>query len=316
MALFEAQVTSRHLDLVARWLRGRGQGYYTISSAGHEANATVAAALRPSIRPSSTTGPAGSTCAAAMQVPGPRSPPGRAARPGRGHRRADGRRPPQGLRPPRPGGHPADLDDRVPPAPGRRGGVQHRSGAPARCPVGLADDAIAVCSFGDASANHSTATGRHQHGVPHRSPAPAPALCCSCARTTASASACARRPAGSRPPTGTGPTCAGSRPTACDPVATHRGGGRRRPTGSGPSGRRPSCTCAPSGSWPTPARTWRPRTARPAEIRDDYARDPILGTARCSASPAWRPPPRSSTTTSASAPRCGTWPRSARPAPS
>ena len=45
--LFEAQATSRHLDHTARWLRGQGRGYYTIGSAGHESNAAVALALRP-----------------------------------------------------------------------------------------------------------------------------------------------------------------------------------------------------------------------------------------------------------------------------
>jgi 2-oxoisovalerate dehydrogenase E1 component len=45
----EAQVTSRILDHTARWLRSQhGIGYYTIGSAGHESNAIVAAALRPS----------------------------------------------------------------------------------------------------------------------------------------------------------------------------------------------------------------------------------------------------------------------------
>jgi 2-oxoisovalerate dehydrogenase E1 component len=47
LALFDAQVTSRHLDLAARWLRGFGEGYYTIGSSGHEGNAAVAEALRP-----------------------------------------------------------------------------------------------------------------------------------------------------------------------------------------------------------------------------------------------------------------------------
>ncbi|MFU8850035.1 transketolase C-terminal domain-containing protein [Micromonospora sp. SL1-18] len=47
LALFDAQVTSRLLDLAGRWLRGFGEGYYTIGSAGHEGNAAVAAALRP-----------------------------------------------------------------------------------------------------------------------------------------------------------------------------------------------------------------------------------------------------------------------------
>jgi len=45
--LFEAQAGSRHLDLAARWLRARDRGYYTIGSAGHEGNAVVAAATRP-----------------------------------------------------------------------------------------------------------------------------------------------------------------------------------------------------------------------------------------------------------------------------
>ncbi|MFC4150536.1 thiamine pyrophosphate-dependent enzyme [Micromonospora mangrovi] len=47
LALFDAQVTSRQLDLAGRWLRGFGEGFYTIGSAGHEGNAAVAAALRP-----------------------------------------------------------------------------------------------------------------------------------------------------------------------------------------------------------------------------------------------------------------------------
>ncbi|MFC4134452.1 thiamine pyrophosphate-dependent enzyme [Hamadaea flava] len=46
LRLFDAQMTSRHLDLAARWLRGFGEGYYTIGSSGHEGNAAVAEALR------------------------------------------------------------------------------------------------------------------------------------------------------------------------------------------------------------------------------------------------------------------------------
>ena len=44
--LFDAQLTSRHLDLAARWLRSFNEGFYTIGSSGHEGNAAVAAALR------------------------------------------------------------------------------------------------------------------------------------------------------------------------------------------------------------------------------------------------------------------------------
>jgi 2-oxoisovalerate dehydrogenase E1 component len=46
LELFSAQLSSRHVDLAARWLRGREAGYYTIGSSGHEGNAAVAAALR------------------------------------------------------------------------------------------------------------------------------------------------------------------------------------------------------------------------------------------------------------------------------
>ncbi|HRI96796.1 MAG TPA: thiamine pyrophosphate-dependent enzyme, partial [Nocardioides sp.] len=46
-AYFSAQVQSRHLDLAMRWLQSIGEGFYTIGSAGHEANAAVAVALRP-----------------------------------------------------------------------------------------------------------------------------------------------------------------------------------------------------------------------------------------------------------------------------
>src|SRR5512144_1340619 len=45
--LFDAQVASRHLDYAARALRARNEGFYTIGSSGHEGNAAVAAALRP-----------------------------------------------------------------------------------------------------------------------------------------------------------------------------------------------------------------------------------------------------------------------------
>ena len=44
--LFGAQLASRHLDLAARWLQSRGFGYYTIGSSGHEGNAAIAAAVR------------------------------------------------------------------------------------------------------------------------------------------------------------------------------------------------------------------------------------------------------------------------------
>lgn len=47
LRLFDAQLGSRHLDLAARRLQAEGKGYYTIGSSGHEGNVTVAHALRP-----------------------------------------------------------------------------------------------------------------------------------------------------------------------------------------------------------------------------------------------------------------------------
>jgi 2-oxoisovalerate dehydrogenase E1 component len=44
--IFDAQLASRHLDAAARWMRSRNSGFYTIGSSGHESNAAVAAALR------------------------------------------------------------------------------------------------------------------------------------------------------------------------------------------------------------------------------------------------------------------------------
>ncbi len=46
--LFHTQIMSRHGDLLARKLRARGESFYTIGSAGHEGNAAIAQAFRPS----------------------------------------------------------------------------------------------------------------------------------------------------------------------------------------------------------------------------------------------------------------------------
>jgi 2-oxoisovalerate dehydrogenase E1 component len=46
LEIFDAQLASRHLDAAARWMRSRNSGFYTIGSSGHESNAAVAAALR------------------------------------------------------------------------------------------------------------------------------------------------------------------------------------------------------------------------------------------------------------------------------
>ncbi len=158
-SLFTAQVQSRVLDHTARWLRGSGRGFYTIGSAGHESNAAVAAALR-------VTDPAllhyrsgGFYCARALQVPG-----------------HDGVRdvlagllaladePISGGRHKVFGHHDlaiipqtSTISSHLP----RALGVAFAIGRAKRLGIAGAwpDDALAVCSFGDASANHSTAQG-------------------------------------------------------------------------------------------------------------------------------------------------------------
>jgi 2-oxoisovalerate dehydrogenase E1 component len=46
-AIWRAQVRSRLCDFAARYLQGTGRGFYSIASAGHESNAAVALALEP-----------------------------------------------------------------------------------------------------------------------------------------------------------------------------------------------------------------------------------------------------------------------------
>jgi 2-oxoisovalerate dehydrogenase E1 component len=161
LSLFDAQIASRHLDHAARWLRSRGLGFYTIGSAGHEGNAAVAAALRPTDPALLHYRSGGFYLARARQVDD---------------------RPLAGVRDVLAGllattdepiaggrhkvfGHP-DLDvipqtstiaSHLPRALGVAFAIDRarRLNLPTRWSL----DSIAVCSFGDASANHSTAQG-------------------------------------------------------------------------------------------------------------------------------------------------------------
>ena len=47
LEILESMIASRHLDLAARVLKSRGEGFYTIGASGHECNAAVAAAAHP-----------------------------------------------------------------------------------------------------------------------------------------------------------------------------------------------------------------------------------------------------------------------------
>ena len=157
--LFDAQLGSRHLDLAARWLRSQNKGYYTIGSAGHESNAAVAAALRPTDPALLHYRSGGFYLARAKQVPG--SDPLRdvllglvaaTEEPISGGRHKVFGRLELNVIP-----QTSTIASHLPRAVGVAFSIARtrKLGVESPWPA----DALAVCSFGDASANHSTAVG-------------------------------------------------------------------------------------------------------------------------------------------------------------
>jgi len=159
IALFDAQAGSRHLDLAARYLRADGHGFYTIGSAGHEANAAVGAVSRRDDPALLHYRSGAFYLARAAQVPG--SEPLRDVLLGLV---AASDEPISGGRHKVFGNHDlavipqtSTIASHLPRAVGiafsigRAGKLDVRSPWPA--------DAIVVASFGDASASHSTAAG-------------------------------------------------------------------------------------------------------------------------------------------------------------
>ena len=157
--VFEAQATSRHLDFVARELQQAGRGFYTIGSAGHESNALVAMALRPTDPALLHYRSGGFYLARAQQVPG--STPirdvlqglmGLADEPIAGARHKVFGHPDLAVIP-----QTSTIASHLPRAVGLAVALHraHRLKVDCEWPP----DAVVVCSFGDASANHSTAAG-------------------------------------------------------------------------------------------------------------------------------------------------------------
>ncbi|MCP3912739.1 MAG: MFS transporter [Actinomycetia bacterium] len=159
--LFEAQVTSRILDHTARWLRQtRTLGYYTIGSAGHEANAAVALALRPTDPALLHYRSGGFYAARATQIDG-QDPVGDVLR-GMLARSTD---PIAGGRHKVFGNHnlgivpqTSTIASHLPRAVGLAISLG-RDDPPGTLDSPWPRDSIAVCSLGDASLNHSTAQG-------------------------------------------------------------------------------------------------------------------------------------------------------------
>jgi 2-oxoisovalerate dehydrogenase E1 component len=157
--LFDAQLGSRHLDLAARELQATGAGFYTIGSAGHEGNAAVAAALRPTDPALLHYRSGAFYLERARQVPG--QDPLRHVLLGLV---AAADEPIAGGRHKVFGNHDlsvipqtSTIASHLPRAMGVAFALERAA------KLGVAGpwppDAVVVCSFGDASANHSTATG-------------------------------------------------------------------------------------------------------------------------------------------------------------
>ena len=160
VSLFRAACLTRALDRTSRAMQRAGQGFYTIGSSGHEGMAAVAAALRPTDMAFLHYRDAAFQIARADQVPGETalwdmllSFAASAEDPISG-----GRHKVLGSRalmiPPQTSTIASHLPKAV--------GAAYSIGAARRMRPEhaiLPDDALVMCSFGDASANHSTAQG-------------------------------------------------------------------------------------------------------------------------------------------------------------
>ena len=164
LPLLDAQLASRWLDVAARRMRAADEGFYTIGSAGHEANAAVALATRPTDPALLHYRSGGFYLARSGQAGRARARhPRRAPRPRRARDEpiAGGRH--------KVFGHPdlavipqtSTIASHLPRALGVAWAIGRQQRLPARLrtPLRWPDDALVVASFGDASANHSTATG-------------------------------------------------------------------------------------------------------------------------------------------------------------
>lgn len=152
----DAQIQSRHLDLALRWLQAQQEGFYTIGSSGHESNAAVALALRPTDPALLHYRSGGFYAARAGQVAGstPIADVLHSAAASRQDPISGGRHKVFGHR---------DLNI-IPQTSTIASHLPRAMGLAFALDRGLTDtgypaDAVVVCSFGDASANHSTAAG-------------------------------------------------------------------------------------------------------------------------------------------------------------
>jgi 2-oxoisovalerate dehydrogenase E1 component len=155
--LFESQLISRHLDLMARVLRVQNKVFYTIGSSGHEGNAMVARATRHTDPAFLHYRSGGFMAERFRKIPGmdpimdsALSFAASAEDPASGGRHKVWGSKPLWVLP-----QTSTIASHLPKALGTAVAIEaaKRIGHPLPVP----DDSIAICSFGDASANHATA---------------------------------------------------------------------------------------------------------------------------------------------------------------
>ncbi|AZQ39024.1 MFS transporter [Streptomyces cyaneochromogenes] len=157
--LFDAQLESRHTDAAARWMQQQGRGYYTIGSSGHEGNAALALALRPTDPALLHYRSGAFYCARARQAGGVDAVRdmllGAAA--GADEPIAGGRHKVYGRRELAVIPQTSTIASHLPRAVGVAWSIARAKRLGAEC--AWPGDAVVCCSFGDASVNHSTAAG-------------------------------------------------------------------------------------------------------------------------------------------------------------
>ncbi|NUR01434.1 MAG: MFS transporter [Streptomyces sp.] len=157
--LFDAQSESRHADFAARWMQQQGRGYYTIGSSGHEGNAALALALRPTDPALLHYRSGAFYCARARQAGGVDAVRdmllGVAA--GAEEPIAGGRHKVYGRRELAVIPQTSTIASHLPRAVGVAWSIARAKRLGTEC--AWPGDAVVCCSFGDASVNHSTAAG-------------------------------------------------------------------------------------------------------------------------------------------------------------
>ncbi|NUP22634.1 MAG: MFS transporter [Streptomyces sp.] len=157
--LFDAQLESRHTDAAARWMQQQGRGYYTIGSSGHEGNAALALALRPTDPALLHYRSGAFYCARARQAGGVDAVKdmllGVAA--GAEEPIAGGRHKVYGRHELAVIPQTSTIASHLPRAVGVAWSIARAKRLGTEC--AWPGDAVVCCSFGDASVNHSTAAG-------------------------------------------------------------------------------------------------------------------------------------------------------------